>query len=119
MCCYDDSKADQTGEKCTEKHIYANPLEPMVCPFLALAVFFSLESLHLTVTEKLFQFDGQSTSASQRYCGQLAELFKCNGENLQTYIHADHANSHGIRKGSVTAVTLGTTLPPPTSSITV
>jgi hypothetical protein len=117
VCRYDDTKSDKTGEKCTDKHIYANPLEPIACPFLALAVFFCLESLHLSETEKFFQFDGQTTAGSQRYCGQLAELFKGNGENLRSYIRADHANSHGFRKGSATAVTSGTTLPPPTSSI--
>jgi hypothetical protein len=117
VCLYDDTKADQTGQKVTDKHIYANPFEPMVCPFLGLAVFFSLESLHFNETEKFFQLDGQGTAASQRYCGQLAELFKQNAQNLKAYIRADHANSHGIRKGSATAVTSGTTLPPPTSSI--
>jgi hypothetical protein len=66
VCCYDDTKSDQTGEKCTDKHIYDNPLEPTVCPFLALAVFFSLKSLHLLETEKLFQADGQTTAASVR-----------------------------------------------------
>jgi hypothetical protein len=80
-------------------------------------VFFSLESLHLSETEKLFQFDGHTTAASQRYCGQLSELFTGNSENLKGYIRADHANSHGFRKGSATTVTSGTTLPPPTSSI--
>jgi hypothetical protein len=117
VCCYDDTKSDKTGEMCTDKHIYANPLEPIVCPFLALAVFFSLESLHLSETEKFFQFDGQTTAASQRYCGQLSELFKRNNENLKGYIRADHANSHGFCKGSATTATSGTTLPPPTSSI--
>jgi hypothetical protein len=58
VSCYDDTKLDQTGEKCTDKHMYAIPSEPTVCPFLALAVFFSLKSLHLLETEKLFQSDG-------------------------------------------------------------
>jgi hypothetical protein len=71
----------------------------------------------LSKTEKLFQIEGQLTAASQRYCGQLTELFKSNAENLKVYIRAEHTNSHGICKGSATAVTLGTTLPPPTSSI--
>jgi hypothetical protein len=117
VCCYDDSKADKTGERCTVKHLYANQSDPTVCLFLALGVFFSLESLHLSKTEKLFQIEGQLTAASQRYCGQSTELFKSNAKNLKAYIRAEHANSHGIRKGSTTAVTSGTTLPPPTSSI--
>ena len=32
------TKSDQTGEKTTDKHVYANPLKPEICPFLALAV---------------------------------------------------------------------------------
>jgi hypothetical protein len=75
MCCYDDSKADKTEEKCTDKHIYANPLEPKVCSFLSLGIFFSLESLHFSKAETFFQLEGQTTAASQRYCGQLAKLF--------------------------------------------
>ncbi len=99
---------------CTNKHIYANPLEPLPVP--CPCCVFSLESIHLTESEKFFQLDGQTTAASQRYCGELSELFKGNDDNLQGYIRADHANSHGIRKGSATKVTSGTTLPPPTSS---
>jgi hypothetical protein len=117
VCCCNDSKVDKTGEKCMDKHIYANPLEPKVCSFLSLGVFFFLESLHFSKTEKFFQLEGQMTAASQRYCGQLAELFKSNAKNLKAYIRIDHANSHGICKGSATAVTLGRTLPPPTSLI--
>jgi hypothetical protein len=94
VCCYDDTKLlDQTGKKRTDKHIYANPLEPTVCLFLALAVFFLLKSLHLSETKKLLLCDGQTTAASQRYCGPLSELFKGNNNNLQGYIRSDHANS--------------------------
>ncbi len=31
-------KADQTGERMTPKHIYANPYRPCICPILALAL---------------------------------------------------------------------------------
>jgi hypothetical protein len=65
VCCYDDTKSDQTGEKCTDKHIYANQLEPTVCLFLALAVFFSLESLHLSETKKLFILPFYHTGINQ------------------------------------------------------
>jgi hypothetical protein len=117
VCCYDASKVGKMGERCMDKHIYANLSEPMVCLFLALAIFFSLQSLHFSETEKLFQVEGQMTAASQGYCGQLTKLFKCDAENLKAYIHANHTNSHGLCKGSATAVNLGTMLPPPTSSI--
>jgi hypothetical protein len=117
LCCYNDTKVDKMGEMCTNKHIYANPLEPTVCPFLALAVFSPFNLYILLQTVELLQSDGQTAAASQRYCGQLSDLFKDNGKNLQGHIRANHANSHGIRKGSATKVTSGTTLPPPTLSI--
>lgn len=33
---YDDSKADKAGEKLSEKNVYANPLDWIQCPWLAL-----------------------------------------------------------------------------------
>ena len=32
------SKADQEGNNCFPRHLYANPLQPVICPVLALAV---------------------------------------------------------------------------------
>ena len=32
------SKSDQKGEKVVEKHVYANPYQPVICPFLGLAM---------------------------------------------------------------------------------
>ena len=31
-------KGDQEGAKCFARHLYANPLHPVICPVLALAV---------------------------------------------------------------------------------
>ena len=33
---YDKTKADQEGQKVKDKHIYANPFDPLVCSFLSL-----------------------------------------------------------------------------------
>ena len=40
---YDKHKADQTGEKLHEKHLFDNPFDPLVSLFLALGVYLSLE----------------------------------------------------------------------------
>jgi hypothetical protein len=115
---YDKSKADQTGEKVSDKHVYDNPFDPLVSVFLALGVWFSLESARFENTESLFQEDeNEVTAASQRYCSQLTELFKEFKDQLVQFIRADHANTHGIRKGSATKASSGTTCPPPVSSI--
>jgi hypothetical protein len=115
---YDKSKADQTGEKVSDKHVYDNPFDPLVSVFLALGVWFSLESARFEHTESLFQEDeNEDNAASQRYCSQLTELFKAFRSELVQFIRADHANTHGIRKGSATQASSGTTCPPPVSSI--
>jgi hypothetical protein len=74
---YNKSKADQTGEKKGNKHVYDNPFDPLVLVFLALGVWFSLESARFENTKSLFQEDeNEVTAVSQRYCSQLTELFK-------------------------------------------
>ena len=44
---YDNTKADQSGDNVKDKHVYANPFNPLVCPILALGIWFSLESKRL------------------------------------------------------------------------
>lgn len=115
---YDKTKSDQTGEKVHGKHIYANPLNPLANCFLALGIYMWQQSTRFERTERLFVGTGlREESGSERYCTQLAELFAQNNETVKAYIRSDHANSHGLRKGSATAVSSGTTCPPPISSI--
>jgi hypothetical protein len=73
---YDKTKSDQTGEKVHEKHCYGNPFDPLVSMFLALGVWFCLESSHFEDSEFLFQDKNTNAgAASSRYCSQLTELF--------------------------------------------
>ena len=116
---YDKHKADQTGEKVHEKHLFDNPFDPLVSLFLALEVYLSLKLAHFETTELLFQDDSNEANAgSQHYCTQLCELFTKYKDALKQYIHVNHANTHGIHKGSSTSASSGTTCPPPVSSIT-
>ena len=97
------SKADQTGEKCHKKHLYNNPFQ---------LIWFSLENDHFKDTELLFQnSSNEANAASQCYCKQISKLFKKYSEDLVAFIHPDHANMHGVQKGSATHACLGTTLP--------
>ena len=98
--------------------MYGNPFDPIKCVFLALGVWFSVESSRFESTEYLFQSDGQQEGvASQRYCSQLYHLFQTHSETLKQYIRVDHANTHGICKGSATSASSGTTCPPPHQSL--
>lgn len=118
ICKYDKQKADQTGEKVHDKHLYDNPFNALVSLFTALGVWFSLSGSHFKETEMLFQTeDNGPSAASSRYCTQLCELFAKYKEQLKQYIRVDHANTHGVRKGSATTASSGTTCLPPVSSI--
>ena len=82
---YDKTKADQDGEKIKDKHIYANPFNPLVCPFLALGVWFSLDSKRLSKTTNLFSTDNVTKEApSNKYTSGLSQLFKDNIEAVST-----------------------------------
>ena len=72
-------------------------------------------SAHFEKTEYLFQEENkEANAASQRYRSQLPELFKGHCDELVVqFIRADHANTHGIRKGSAAKGASGTTCPPP------
>ena len=115
---YDKHKADQTGEKVHEKHLFDNPFDPLVLLFLALEVYLSLKSARFETTELLFQDDSNEANAgTQCYCTQLCELFTKYKDALKQYIHVNHANTHGIHKGSGMSALSGTMCPPPVSSI--
>ena len=96
---FDSSKCDQTGEFVTEKNVYANPLNPELCPWLAFAVHIGLNAEHLEKSERIFVKPGSKCGAGlQRYCRQLAEMFKRHSEVVRRYVRLSHENVHGVRK---------------------
>ena len=84
---YDKTKADQDGEKIRDKHIYANPLNPLVCPFLALGIWFSLEAKRLGATTSLFSSENVGVNApGNKYTAALSQLLQNNIEAVGEYI---------------------------------
>ena len=58
----------------------------------------------------------QDSFALHKYCSKFKELFKkVIPDTVELYIRPNHANGHGLRKGSAMEVTSGTTCPPPPS----
>ena len=117
---YWDTKKDKTGEKTTPKNCYANPNNYVVCFNTALAVYLIImDETFRDGRETLFLSPkAQESSASHKYCSQVKELFKkVIPDTVALYIRPNHANAHGIRKGSAVEVTSGTTCPPPPSSV--
>ena len=122
---YDSNKTDQTGESCTYKHVYANPLNPWVCSFLSMGIYMAINSDDYENDEHFFHYKTRNTNkkketekvSSKRYCIQLSQLLSNNIIEVRNYVRAMHANAHGIRKGSATYATSGTTMPPPLPSV--
>lgn len=114
---YDSHKADQAGESLHDKHLFANPHDPLLDLFLALGVWFAIDPLSHVESEDLFlNKKTQSDAASQRFCSQLNELLRKKSDVLAHYIRPKHANTHSIRKGSGTYSQSGTTCPPPATA---
>ena len=84
---YNKTKADQEGEKIKDKHIYANPLNPLVCPFLALGIWFSLDAKRLAGTTNLFSVENVKGDApGNKYTSTLSQLLKDNIKAVINFI---------------------------------
>ena len=115
---YWDTKKDKTGEKTCPKNCYANPKDPSICFFTSLACYLAINNETYTGKDTIFlASDTKETSAAQKYCRKLSMFLKKMTLTVKEFIRPDHANAHGIRKGSATRATSGTTCPPPPASV--
>ena len=56
-------------------------------------------------------------TAAHRFCNSLQKLIENYAEVVDGYVCSTHTNTHGIRKGSATYSTSGTTVPPSLISV--
>jgi hypothetical protein len=90
-------KGDQTGEGGSrEKHIFANPLQPEVCPFLSLALYtFFMDTRHIN-DHRLFVGSKQEARFSKILRNMLAIV-----PNVDAVIRAiEDIGTHSNRKGA-------------------
>jgi len=105
---YDKTKADQDGENIRDKHVYANPFKPLVCPILALGVWLTLETNILGSTTSLFGVENVGADVpTNKYTSSLSQLLQKNIDGVGEYIRKNHTNAHGIRKSSASYATSG------------
>ena len=98
-------KNDQSGEKKRDpRHIYANPLDPTVCPILALSLY--LLSIHVNIEDTCLFPGGCQYSRFQKYLSKILILHK---EEILTEfgIKNDDIGVHSIRKGAGTYISSG------------
>ena len=118
---YDTSKMDQEGKKCFPKHIYANHEHWYLCQWTHMGLYCMTESERLGRTDKFFLEKGnEQGTAAKKYNEQLAGVVNQTAERTdQVKLHCrpGHFNAYGLRKGSATKATSGTTQAPNLPSI--
>ena len=113
---HDSTKMDKGGQKLVTKDCYANPKDPQTCLNTSLGIWLCLEQDRFETTEFLFRTKGtKDGTASKSYCDHLTELLR--KHQLEVLAYAEKSSAHGIRKGSASAISSGTMLPPPIASI--
>eukprot|EP00834_Sanchytrium_tribonematis_P008005 NODE_831_length_3642_cov_0.596669.p1 type:complete len:758 gc:universal NODE_831_length_3642_cov_0.596669:113-2386(+) len=108
-------KNDQTGERKRDpRHIYANPVNPAICPILSLGVYLLCFPL---AAEQIKLFPGNTQY--QRFSKLLNKLMEdeCAEELEQRGLDLDDIGTHSIRKGASTYVSSGSTACPSASAI--
>ena len=115
---YNETKIDKAGEKCTNKNIYTNLTDPSIYFFTTLGIYCSYESVLLITREGIFlKENAKFGTAAHRFCSRLKKVIENYAEVADGYECSNHANSHGIRKGSATYSTSGTTVLPSLISV--
>jgi hypothetical protein len=88
------SKGNQDGTRTLPKHLYANPLEPWVCPIFALAVY--VWSTPISKTGQLFEGEDQENHFSKVWKAILKRIPQ--NESDRMGIDADKLGTHTLRK---------------------
>lgn len=109
-------KNDQSGERPSDpRHIYANPLQPEVCPILALGIYLMCFPCD-TSSNQLFPGSNQD----DRFGNTIRRVLSTTegaAELTRRGLKPDSIGTHSIRKGSATYVSSGTTACPSAASV--
>ena len=82
-----DSKSDKVGEKCTNKNVYANQIDPSIYFFTALGIYCSYESVSLNTRKKIFlKENAKLGTAAYRFCDSLQNLIENYAEVVDGYV---------------------------------
>ena len=114
------TKTDKTGERCSPKHCYVNPLNFVLCLNTALAVYLCEmnDSWSESNEGNIYLRPGATkNTAASRYTDSIRQWVEDKRDTLIAMARVDHLNGHSMRKGSATYASSGTTVPPPLPSI--
>ena len=115
------TKADQTASKSNQKHIYANPLDPLICPILALGMYLierpEAEATHVQNFVFPATKSKKKKSSTSRFLTGLKKLVSTANTLLAMTIDCLKIGAHSLRKGAVTFAAGGSTMAPGIVSI--
>jgi hypothetical protein len=89
-------KADQTGEKITPKHVYANPFNPTVCPILSIALHLFSISFRPENEYKNLVYIGAPYDVFTKWLSSSLEELELLGHSPKDF------GTHSFRKGIAT-----------------
>jgi hypothetical protein len=109
------SKGMQNGEDHVGPwHVYANPLRPEVCPFLAMARYLFTFPQVLSSNSSLFP----GRSQYERFNDEFHSLLDKYSDDLSKFgVEKGDFGTHSTRKGVATAIAAGSTMAPPITSL--
>ncbi len=109
-------KNDQLGDRAYPRHIYANPIEPHICPILGMGLYFL--TLSFIDQDGYALFDGNKQY--NRFRERLVEIFKWPEIQSQITISGMDINdlgTHSFRKGALSFSASGSTTGPPSHAL--
>lgn len=112
---FSHTKTDQLGEEAKyARHLYANPVTPIVCPVLALAMYLTCCFNSGQISEGLL-FPGQKQES--RFSVMLQKVIEKNWQTVSILgYHKGDIGTHSIRKGAVSYLASLPGGPPPAST---
>ena len=110
------AKNDQEGDKAKyPKHVFANPVNPAICPILSLGIYFLLVDFR---TENLKLFDGSQQDERFRQFLQRVTDIPAIAEDLRSLgFDKEKLGIHSTRKGAATYCASGSTAAPHQAAI--
>ena len=113
------TKMDQRAQKKSQKHVYANPLNPMLCPILSLGLYLldhptpsEHNAAHFLFPPAKKKINKKQPTMSSTFLSALRILVGVAALMLNVTLEIAKLGAHSLRKGGVTYATGGSTMAP-------
>ena len=95
------TKADQEGKNCSPKHVFANPLNPEICPILSFAIFLFTSGVRRNGANPIV-FSDNINNTEDRFSNWLGTISAV-ADNLAVFVQYGvdvvEVGTHSFRKG--------------------